>query len=138
MSGNDCSCAGPPAPAAASSAATPCGDGAQVTEVVWETLALAASATQVSHPFSARGANALDIVILTINGAGAIQTLFQTQGSNDGFVWTNLGASGQSTAVGFTVMGPITGNSYARIRVVAVNQVANITMFTVILRLFCG
>ena len=138
MSGNDCACAGSPSPAAASSPATPCGSGAQFTELVWETLAIAASATQASRPFSARGANALELVILTIAGAGAIQTTFQAQGSNDGFDWTNLGSAGQSTAVGYAVVSPATGNAFSQIRVVAVNQVANATMFSAFLRLFCG
>ncbi|KAF0243731.1 MAG: hypothetical protein FD180_3147 [Planctomycetota bacterium] len=139
MSGNGCSCEGSPAPAAAPAAATPCGSGAQYTHVVWESLALGANLTVVSLPFSARGANALDFIIMTITASGSIQTAFQAQGSNDdGSSWTNIGSAGQSTAVGYAVMGPITGNGFAKVRLVAVEQLGVTTMFTIVCRLFCG
>jgi hypothetical protein len=138
MSGNGCSCEGSPAPAAVASAATPCGSGAQFTHVVWETLALDANATQVSRPFSARGGDAFDFIILTIAAAGAIQTAFQAQVSDDGVNFFDLGSAGQSTAVGYVVMGPITGNAAAHIRLVAVEQAGNKTLFTVVSRVWCG
>lgn len=139
MSGNGCSCEGSAAPAARPGpASTPCGAGSQVTHIVWETLSLGANLTQVSLPFSARGANALDFMILTISASASIQTAFVAQGSNDGTTWTSIGSAGQSTAVGYVVMGPITGNSFAWIRLVAVEQAGSTSLFTVICRLSCG
>ena len=137
MAGNGCPCANKPE-IPSEPAATPCGSRAQHTDVVWETLVLNGNATQVSRAIPTRGANAFALIIMTISGAGAIQTAFQAQATNDGVNFTNIGSPGQATGVGYTTMGPITGNGFTHIRLVAVEQAGNATLFTVVAQFYCG
>ncbi|KAF0243553.1 MAG: hypothetical protein FD180_3278 [Planctomycetota bacterium] len=137
MSGNGCSCEGSPAPAAAPAAATPCGSGAQYTELVWETLALPASSTVVSPPFPTHGANAFDFVAVTIFGA-SLQTSVQAQVSDDGVNWSNAGSPLQITAVGYSASSAITGNSFAQVRFVGIESGGNPSILSLIARFFCG
>ena len=137
MAGNGCPCANKPE-IPSEPAATPCGSRPQRVEGVWGTLVLNGSTAEVSRAIPTRGANAFDFLILTISGAGAIQTLFQAQLTSDGVNFTNIGSTGQSTGVGYTTMGPITGNGSVAIRLVAVEQAGNATMFTVVVNFYCG
>lgn len=139
MSGNGCSCSSTPeAPSSAAPASNPCGSGSQHTVPVWQTLALGPNAVQVSAPFSARGGNALSLIITTIAGSGAIQNIYQVQISDEGTNWSNFGASGQATTVGYTVIGPLTGNSAAMFRVVVAEQAGSTSISTVMANIYCA
>jgi len=137
MAGNGCPCANKPE-SPSEPAATPCGTRPQRVEVVWDPLVLNGNTTQVSRAIPTRGANAFTLIIMTISSAGAIQTAFQAQVTNDGRNYANIGAAGQSTGVGYTVMGPITGNGSTAIRLVAVEQAGNTTMFTAVADFHCA
>ncbi len=84
--------------------ADPSGDAVQADRsvLVWDPLALAPSALQVSAALPLGGANALEFSAVVIGAAGAIQTLLQAQVSNDGINWANAGSSVQLLAFGNT------------------------------------
>lgn len=136
-----CGCSSDPVPVAPASsggpASSPCGTGAYVTEVIWDPLSLAGSTTVVSPPVPTRGGNAFDFILVAINSASTYQTVVQAQVSSDGKNWTNAGSAAQILAVGYSTSSAITGNSFAWIRFVAVNQVANLTMFSLVTRIYC-
>jgi hypothetical protein len=141
MSGNGCSCAGPsPAPAApaAASPATPCGPSAQITRVVWDPLCLEGSTQQTSPPFALQGANAIDLVGITIGTAGTIQTDVQAQVSSNGENWTNVGSALQMTAIGYSASSLITGIAFRWVRFVASNAVGDQVIFSFVFRAICG
>ncbi len=137
MSGNGCSCAGSTGQLMELDlAAVPGSGGLQSTEVVWETLVLDANATEVSLPIPTGGANAVEIVVITINSSGSIQTVFQAQVGCDGAGWSNFGSAGQCTTIGITTIGPLAGNGSSLFRLVAVEQASSRTLFTIAVRFF--
>jgi hypothetical protein len=139
MSGEGCSCAGPaPTAAAPSSAATPCGSGAYSTVIIWDPLSLPGSTQERSFVVPTRGGNAFDFIAIAMNALGSIQTSIQAQVSCDGINWTNAGSAHQITALGYSVSALITGNGSSHIRLVASNQVANLLIFSIALRIYCN
>jgi len=121
-----------------SSPRTPCGAGSERTVLVWDPLALAPSALQVSGALPLGGANALEFSAVVIGAAGAIQTLLQAQVSNDGINWANAGSSVQLLAIGNTAAPLITGLGARYFRIAAQNQTANAVVFIVAARLSCA
>jgi NADH:ubiquinone oxidoreductase subunit 6 (subunit J) len=106
--------------------------------MVWDVLALAGSALQVSKAFALGGANAIEFVAVVIGAGGAIQTLLQVQGTSDGHNWTDLGSSVQLLTVGSTASPVISGMTFRWFRIAAQNQTANTVVFSVAARLSCG
>jgi len=101
-------------------------------------LALAGSNVQASPALPLGGANALDVSIVMIGSAGAIQLLFQVQVTSDGVNWSDAGSSHQVLAYGNSVSSAVTGVGFRCFRVVVQNQSATTAVFVVIARLFCN
>ncbi len=114
---------------------TPCGAGSDRSVLVWDPLALAPSALQVSGALPLGGANALEFSAVVIGAGGAIQTLLQAQVSNDALNWTNAGSSVQLLAIGNAAAPLITGLGARYFRIAAQNQTANAVVFIVAARL---
>lgn len=139
MSGNGCSCSSTPdAPSSAAPASNPCGSGSQHSESVWDPLALPGSGSEYSRAILTRGANAFDFILFGINSAGSYQTIVQAQVSSDGINWTNAGSPVQLLGPGYVASSAITGNGFWCVRFICLNQVANVTLFSCIVRFYCG
>jgi len=134
-----CSCSSPAAPAAdPAPVGAPCGSRSQRLVIVWDPLALAGSARQVSPAFPLGGANALDFTVVMIGSAGAIQVLYQVQVGNDGANWMDAGSSHQVLAYGNSASLAVTGLSSKYFRILVQNQNANTGVSMVVARLFCN
>jgi hypothetical protein len=109
--------------------------GSERTILVWDPLALAGSALQVSEAFRIGGANALEFTGVGIGAGGSIQTVLQAQVSSDRINWSNAGSSVQLLALGNTASPLITGLSAPYFRITAQNQTVNAFVFVVAARL---